>query len=164
VTKEEAPISDEKLKQEPLNLLLIEINRNRENQRSLIVVSHGVIELFVNTLIEAHCKSAKRISEDTRGYPHSVRLLILHELGVLSDSKYKMYNWFRRLRNRAAHDPLFSVCKSDLSHLPEKFREPDKLWDLCMELVCSLWNRNKDVLLPRFVPSLAAQQKEGDER
>ncbi len=157
----EKTISDEELKQEPLNLLLSEITRNRDNERSLVVVSHGVIELFVNTLIEAHCRNAKRIAEDTRGYPHSARLLILHELGVLTDREYEVYDWFRRLRNRAAHDPFFVVGKGDFGHLAEGFRDPSKLWELCIDLVGGLWNQNIPALLPRFLPAVAAQQKEG---
>jgi hypothetical protein len=131
-----------------------QIAKVQHDQRLLILVSHGVLELLVNGLIDAKCKNAKRIGSDSRGYPHSARLLILNEIGAISNEQLKQYDAFRRLRNRAAHDPLFSVTAPDLEHFSEYYREPS-LYLLCTAIVTSLWNDHVPVLAARFLPSMS---------
>jgi hypothetical protein len=57
----------------------------------------------MNALIINKAKNGKKISNDNRSYPYSSKILILHEIGVLSDEDFKVYDWFRKIRNKAAH-------------------------------------------------------------
>jgi hypothetical protein len=64
---------------------LMELNTLVHIPRFQVIVSHGVLELLVNTLIEHRCKNAKRIIERTRDYPYSVKLVMIHEKGLITD-------------------------------------------------------------------------------
>ena len=140
---------------DPLARFLQEITRVKDDQRLLILVSHGVLELFVNALVDAKCKNSKRITSDSRGYPHSARLIILNEIGVISDPQFEMYDWFRKLRNRAAHDPVFELRPEDLERLPEDHRNPARLERVCVSIVGGFWNAHIPELVGQFMPSLA---------
>lgn len=60
------------------------LHDSSDNARSLILIAHGFIELLVNTLIEKETKNGKRIA-NSRDFPHSAKLIILHELDLLTD-------------------------------------------------------------------------------
>jgi len=143
------------LPSDPLMRFFQEIGRVKNDQRLLLLVSHGVLELLVNSLIDLKCKNAKRIASDSRGFPHAARLLILNEIGVISDSQLKVYDSFRRLRNRAAHEPLFVTKAADLAAFSESLRDPASLYLLCTALVGGLWNDHVTDLAPRFLRSMA---------
>jgi hypothetical protein len=143
------------LPSDPLIRFFQEIGRVKNDQRLLLLVSHGVLELLVNSLIDLKCKNAKRITSDSRGFPHAARLLILNEIGVISDFQLKVYDSFRRLRNRAAHEPLFVIKAADLAAFYERFRDPASLYLLCTALVGGLWNDHVTDLASRFLPSMA---------
>jgi hypothetical protein len=152
------------LSQDPLFALFRELSKVKDNQRSLVIVTHGFIELLVNTLIAAHCKHGKKkIVLNSRDYSQSVKLVILNELNVLDDHLYRILDWFRKLRNKAAHEPFFQLTQSDLDfakksmdrfvrieHIPE-IRD---LNNFCRLLVGTIWNNNLDVLVPIFTPTL----------
>jgi hypothetical protein len=140
---------------DPFMRFLQEIGRVKDDQRLLLLVSHGVLELLANSLIELKCKNAKRIASDSRGFPHAARLLILSEIGVISDLQLKAYDAFRKLRNRAAHEPLFVIKAADLAAFSERFRGPASLYLLCTALVGGLWNDHVVELAPYFLPSMA---------
>jgi hypothetical protein len=80
--------------------------------------------------------------------------MILHEIGAISDGEFRTYEWLRRLRNRAANDPLFELSRDDLAPLTQSYRDPTKINELCVTLVAGFWNAHLDDLLPRFAPSL----------
>lgn len=140
---------------DPLMRFLQEIGRVKDDQRLLLLVSHSVLELLTNGLIELKCKNAKRIASDSRGFPHAARLLILNEIGVISDLQLKAYDSFRKLRNRAAHEPLFVIKAADLAAFSERFRDPASFYLLCTALVGGLWNDHVVDLASRFLPSMA---------
>lgn len=140
---------------DPLMRFFQEIGRVRNDPRLLILVSHGVLELLVNNLIDLKCKNAKRIASDSRGFPHAARLLILNEIGVISDTQLRVYDAFRKLRNRAAHEPLFAIKTEDFAAFAEHSRNPASLYLLCTALVGGLWNDHVPDLAPRFLPSMA---------
>src|SRR5262245_42192408 len=106
---------------EPLrNSLLVRVLRELEqvqdSPRLMVLIAHAFLELLVNAVIDAKCKNAKRINSNSRDFPHSAKLIILHEMGVLSDFRFKSLDWFRRLRNRAAHEPLFEVSADEIAN------------------------------------------------
>jgi hypothetical protein len=150
---------------DPVDKVMREVLDTTTDPRVAILVAHGLVELMINVLIEERCKNGKKIVNDTRGFPHSVRLLILHENGVLADSWYELRNRFRKLRNDAAHQPFFTVDKGQLMHVAEPWerdlpkdlnadRPSDSIGLLCGSIVQSLWQNHREVLGPRFAPRL----------
>jgi len=128
------------------------------HQRSLIIVTHGFVELLINTIIDDKCKNGKdRITANNRDYPQSVKLVLLHELGLIDDRLFKILDWFRKLRNRAAHEPFFELTTKDIdfvNHSMDRFvpnvpKQKDIL-RFCMYLIGTVWNNFLDILRPAF--------------
>jgi hypothetical protein len=155
----------EVLLKDPLPLFFQEVKKVSDNQRSIVIITHGFIELLINTIIEARCKHGKKkITTSNRDYPHSVKLVLLNELGILDDCLFRILDWFRKVRNKAAHEPFFKLSPADLDfankslgrfipdHPPLKNNE--LLNRFCVMLVATIWNGNLDELVPAFTPSL----------
>src|SRR4051794_28612572 len=77
------------------------------NPRILVLSTNGFLELLVNAVIDTKCKNGKKITSSNRDFSYSTKLLILNEVGLLPDGFYRILDWFRRIRNRAAHEPFF---------------------------------------------------------
>ena len=160
------PIED--MPNDPVFDFYKELSKVEDNQRSLVIITHGFIELLINTIIISHCKHGKKkITSNRRDYSQSVKLVLLNELNVLDDHLYKILDWFRKLRNKAAHEPFFQLTKEDLDFAKKSMKrfipldEPNNLENLnkfCKLLVGTIWNNNLDVLLPVFAPSLAKKK------
>jgi len=52
---------------DPLATFLEELSRVQDDHRLLVLVAHGVVELFVNTIAESKCQHGEKIASDTRG-------------------------------------------------------------------------------------------------
>ena len=118
-------------------------------------------------LIDHHLKNSKKVISDTQSYPHSTKLLILNELNVLDDAQYKTFDWFRRLRNKAAHQPIFAVTKSDLSAVvPDEYKDPNNFYKLCVDIIIGFWNQHIPIFGPKYAPGTVgdAQQVQADKR
>jgi len=135
--------------------VLIEMDSLKLNSRVVTLVAHGFIELMVNALVEAHCKNHQKISSNRRDYPHATKLLVLHELGILSDDRYRELDRFRDVRNRAAHDAVFRISADELSfvELPSAIAElgandrsstgrAARFYNACMILIGKFWNEH----------------------
>ncbi len=137
---------------QPIVRMQQEISKVREDPRSLTLVSHGLFELLVNALIKSRCKNGKKITKDHRGYPHSTKLIILHEIDAIDDYHFKIYNWFRDIRNDAAHEPLFSISMVDFKKIDVKSElTPRNYARICENIVFGFWNKHKDVFIPIFM-------------
>ena len=95
--------------------LISELSILPDHPRVLITVSHCYIELFVHLLAAAKCKNSKRIESSNRDYPHSVKIVLLHEAGIITEQWSEILHWFRKKRNEAAHRVEFSLSDEDLS-------------------------------------------------
>ncbi len=127
----------------------------KASNRLNVIAAHGLLELLVNAFVEANCKHGKDISRHRRDYSHSAKLVILHELGLLADWEFQQFDWFRKLRNRAAHDPLFAIHKDDLSLFQEtEYSTADAFHALCFDLVAGFWNRHVEFFGPKFMPDV----------
>ena len=143
------------LNETPLFRAAKEIGRVKDEPRLLVIITHGMVELMVNTLIDAHCKNASKITSNTRDFPHSSKLVILHEKGVLSDHHFGLLNWFRKLRNDAVHDPFFTLTPVRLEPLAdEQMRQPDNFHTVCSKLLGDLWMTFSNDIGPVFIPNL----------
>lgn len=132
-----------------------ELSKVRDNQRSLVLITHGFLELLVETLIRAKCKNAKRITDDQRSFSYAAKLLLLNEIGVIPDWRYQLFDSFRKVRNRAAHEAFFEVSDDEIERLAAKTdSEPTDLYELCVVTFASLWNNHIDEFGPVFAPVL----------
>jgi hypothetical protein len=134
-----------------LETVLQEFELLQHHPRSCVIVMHGFIELLINTLVEEKCKSGKKMAGNNRDYPHSVKLTLLHELDLLDDESFKNLNWFRKLRNDAAHEAVFSVTPDNLQIFAgTKFADVSHFPLLCMQIFMSLWNKYPDLFSSKF--------------
>jgi hypothetical protein len=123
--------------------VLREPEHYRDNHRLLLIVSCSFAELLIGTLIEEKCKNGKQINSNTRDFPFSVRLTLLHEMGLLHDLHLQRFNWLRKQRNDAAHNPGFRFTADRLPDwVGDAHRTPDKLFSLCANILCIFWNNH----------------------
>ncbi len=152
-----------------LSAFFQELAKVRDSQRLLVIVTHGFVELLLNAVIDVKCKHGKKkITSNSHDYSHSAKLVLLNELGLLDDRLYQILDWFRKLRNRAAHETFFQLIPSDMDFanssmdrfLPVKV-EPtvNDLDRFCKLLVGTIWNNHLDVLVPIFEPGLHQKKK-----
>lgn len=153
-----------------LSAFFRELASVRDNQRLLVIVTHGFVELFLNAVIDAKCKHGKkRITSNSRDYSHSVKLVLLNELSLLDNRLYQILDWFRKLRNRAAHETFFQLMPQDIEFAHKSMDrflpvnvEPTvgDLDRFCKLLVGTIWNTHLDVFVPIFEPKLHRKGKE----
>ncbi len=135
--------------------VVLEIRRIKDNHRMVVILAHGLIDLFINSLIEFHCKHAKRITDNFNQFPHSTKLILLNELGILSDHHYRLLDWFRDIRNKAAHRIRFQIDKNALGTFVNKdHRNPDKFADLCISIVSDVLNSHQIAVWAGLTPKL----------
>ena len=156
----------EELRDDTFLQVIQELALVKNHHRPLVLVTHGFIEMMVEALIKHHVKNPKRILVDSRTYPHSAKLLILNEVGVVDDQTYRVFDWFRRLRNRAAHEPLFKLLPEDFQRLrcsdpPEPLKDFHRF---CIFLLGGFWNVHLDVLGPLFAPGALGKSTEDPTR
>lgn len=144
---------------EPIVKFFRELDKVKDDQRSLVLVTNGILELLVETLVKSKCKNQKRFLQDGRGYPYSAKLLILHEIHAISDETFMAFDWFRKIRNDAAHKPFFAVTADTLKKLKDaNLKDPKNLYLLCVTLIGQLWNQNIDTFGPVFSPNMTKSQ------
>jgi hypothetical protein len=138
-----------------------------EHHRSLVIIAYGYIELFLNSIIDEKCKflnsiidekckhGKKRITKNNREFPLSVKLTLLNEMGILDDTLFRILDKFRKIRNRAAHEPSFSITTAEWQILndgldrfipEESKRKPNDLAHFCKLLIGAIWNENLDIV------------------
>ena len=129
------------------------------SERMLIIVTHGLIELMVNLLIQEKLKNADKINSDRCNYPHSVQLVLLNEKGLLDDWFFEQLDWFRDLRNSAAHNAFFQLADADRQRIDRILRAGpvDPTWTesmefgtFCSRLVEMFWNSHAQVFGPKL--------------
>ena len=148
--------------------LFPELKKVKDNQRSLVLITHGFIELLLNSIIDNKCKlGKKKITASSRDYPHSVKLVLLYELNYIDKQLYQILDRFRKVRNEAAHEPLFQIKEADSSFFNqslERFiageskRKPNNLYHFCILLIGTIWNENLDIFMPKFLPNMVKEE------
>ena len=139
----------------------------QHHPRSCVVIMHGFIELLINTLIEVKCKEGQKMVKNNRDYPHSIKLTLLYELGGLSEDEFKNLNLFRKLRNDAAHEAVFTITNEKAKmFVGSKFTTASQFPLLCMDIFMNLWNNHCDIFAPKFsregyVNSISSKTTEG---
>jgi len=125
-----------------------EIGIVKNNPRLLIIVSHSFIEMMIKTLLEYHVP-------DLYLKNHKQRLEKLKKQLVIDDFQFELYDWFRDLRNEAVHTPIFRLKVSDFEKLNSLVKKEqlgvDYFHRFSMKLIAELWNKNLDVLGPKYL-------------
>lgn len=120
------------------------------NYRFRVIVAGATLELLITTLIKHHCKKhGGKFVKNT----YASKLLILHEMGILSDNRYKLLNLFKKMRDDAAHEYKFEITKEKLSKFPITIttnREHYVVSHICIKMVMELWNEHSNVLARYF--------------
>ena len=158
----------------PTELLLTFANQIRSvphDPRLQIIIAQGMLELLVNTLVEKFCKGAEMIDADDRSFPYLVKLVILHEKGLIPDNYFKWMNGLRKIRNAAAHAAVFELekltpkywtpfrgLKATLTNYP--LDDPKNFVYLCQEMVSGFWNLHVRFFAPIFEPQLFEKKDE----
>ena len=114
--------------------------------RFQVLITQGFIDLLVNAVIDAKCKNAKKITDNTRDFPYSIKLLLLNELGLLSDSLYRALHEFKKYRNKAAHEPLFRLS----NRVVRDGRTAGTSHEYCLGLIVDFYNEHIGILGPMF--------------
>ena len=120
-----------------------EIGIVKDNPRLLVIVSHSFVEMMVKTLLDHHLPEAKLKN-------HYQRLEVLKKESVIDGFQFKLYDWFRVLRNDAVHTPIFRLKDSDFYALHCLVKKEqlgvDNFHRFSLTLIAELWNKNLDVL------------------
>lgn len=140
-----------------IQVLLLQL----EDVRSIILVAHGYLELLVSCIVDSKCKHAKRIKENGRDFSHSSKLILLSEAEHIDDDLFEELDAFRKLRNRAAHEPFFEISDCEFSSLGVKTKED--LRKRAVNLTAWLFSAHQDVLGPIFMPTMIIASPEARE-
>jgi hypothetical protein len=140
------------------------LHDRQDDPRTVVLIVHGFLELLVNTLIDAKCKHSRQIASRGHEFSHSAKLIVLHEIGCLTDEWFIRLDRARRIRNRAAHDPFFEITSDDLGLYPlsDMMREGRnhsddsdgrgrQFFDELYATLSQFWNANSKLFSPLFV-------------
>ncbi len=83
--------------------------RENDDEATIILIGHLLIENLIDKIIESKCKSPKTILNDSRTYPFSVKLHIVYSMGLLPDYIYKNIIRINNFRNKFAHNIEFNI-------------------------------------------------------
>lgn len=120
-----------------------EIGIVKDNPRLLVIVSHSFVEMMVKNLLE-HYVPGMQLKN------HNQRLEKLKKESVIGDFQFKLYDWFRELRNDAVHNPIFRLKESDFEKLHGLVKKEqlgiNNFHSFSIKLISELWNKNLEVL------------------
>lgn len=142
----------------PISMYFPEMESIKHSPRFQVIAANGILELLVNTLVEKKCKN-----ERARNFNYGVKLVLLNEMGIISDKHFKLYDAFRNIRNEAAHgefqlspkllEPFIDMRMGTVMEDPNKpvnFQDPKMFQLLCNLLFIRLWEDNLDVFQKKF--------------
>jgi len=119
--------------------------------RLLVLVGNGFLEVLITALVKHKLKRGKEISSDSRTYTYGPQLTLLYEASILTDKEFKTLDWYRTIRNRAAHEPIFRMTEGDFAALANPaYADATKLLRLTTDLVGSIWNKHHELFSPLF--------------
>jgi hypothetical protein len=108
------PLSDD------ITLEYIARLRLREDELGSIIKGHLLIEYIINKIILHKCKSPKKILDDNRSYTFSVKLQLVHSMGLIPNHIFDNVQRINKIRNQLAHNLDFEIKRLDF-----KFKRTD---------------------------------------
>ncbi|HRQ23230.1 MAG TPA: hypothetical protein PLF42_07355 [Anaerolineales bacterium] len=83
--------------------------RSSDDEATIVLVGHLIVENLINRVIRAKCKAPKTILGDVRVYTFAVKLQIIYAMGLLPEGIYKNIVRINKLRNKYAHNIEFDI-------------------------------------------------------
>lgn len=131
------------------------------NYRFRVTATGATLELFITTLVKHHCpKHGGKFAN----WSFERKLALLHEMGILTDNRFRLLNHFRDLRNNAAHEVKFEITKQTIAKFPVTLVKPENVpeheivFHICAKMAFELWNEHHNVLAQYFFPE---QERKG---
>ena len=125
-----------------------EIGIVKDNPRLLVIVSHAFVEMMVKTLSDHYIPTVVLKN-------HNQRLEKLKKEKIIDDFQFSVYDWFRELRNEAAHTPIFRLSNEHYSPLRgivnNKDLKAECFHRFSLSLISELWNKNIEILGPVYL-------------
>jgi len=138
-----------KTAKEKLDLIPLfhKLGEAEDDDFKLIILVNTILELLVNILIKERVKNKSRIVNGNE-YTHSIKLVILNEKNIIDDILFRDIDALRKIRNKAAHEPVFKLNNDDIKDL--QLSNNDRLYDSCITIIGTLWNQNKNTFMKYF--------------
>ncbi|NAZ48130.1 hypothetical protein GL178_18340 [Vibrio toranzoniae] len=125
-----------------------EIGLVKDNPRLLVIVSHSFVEMIVKTLSDHYLPEVKLKN-------HNQRLEKLRKEQVIDEFQFQVYDWFRDLRNKAAHTSIFRLNDSDFEPLIGLVKREQlgvqSFHLFSIKLISELWNKHLEILAPVYL-------------
>ena len=103
--------------------------------------------MLINILVLERLKKGEKV----KSFSYAVRLIMLHQAGIISDKEFLHLEWYKDIRNQAAHEPLFKITNESFIKLGNpSYSSPDKLLKLTTDLLGSIWNAHYELFTPSF--------------
>ncbi len=87
--------------------------RKHDDELGITLKGHLLVEYLINKIIEAKCKSPKKILENSKTYSFSVKTQLLYAMDFLPEYLNKNISKLNNIRNELAHNLNFSEQKID---------------------------------------------------
>lgn len=97
---------------DPATVMQAEYNtrlRANDDEATVILVGHLIIENLLDKIIRIKCKSPKKILDDHITYCFAVKLQIVYSMGLLPDDVYKNILRINMFRNKFSHNIEFNI-------------------------------------------------------
>ncbi len=127
--------------------LFHKLGKAEDDDLKLIILVNTFLELLVNILIKERVKNKSKIVNGNE-YTYSIKLVILNEKNIIDDILFRDIDTLRKIRNKAAHEPVFKLNNDDIKDL--QLGKIEKLYDSCITIIGTLWNRNKNTFMKYF--------------
>jgi hypothetical protein len=145
----------------PFELFFPEMELAKGSPRFQIIITNCIFELLVNTIIELKCKNAKAVAK----YNYSTKLVLLHEMNLITNCQYTFLDAFRSIRNKAAHGAQFNLTEDMLTPFKdmlirnkrEQYYNKDGFHRICLLCLIELWNHNVTIFHPYFNAEIKAE-------
>ena len=139
-----------KNKNDYLRKVFLEIDKVKDNDRIIMLIAHGFLELLINTLVGKKCQNHKKILEYRSEFSYSAKLILLNEMGYINRKEFRILDRFRKIRNEAAHEPIFKLSRSDIEYFSEFNPPSEDIVLLCKRIIIIIWNKYNLVFYPIF--------------
>lgn len=88
--------------------------RANDDEATIILVSHLLIESLLDKIIQIKCKSPKKILDDHVTYCFSVKLQIIYAMGLLPDNIFNNIVRINKFRNKFSHNIEIDINPNDM--------------------------------------------------
>jgi hypothetical protein len=136
-----------------LHWMHFEIVKSNHDDRLLVLTANAGFEVIINAIVNTRLKRPGELGDKA----YHIKLLVLFESGLLSETLFDTLNWLRQIRNDAAHLPFFRLTEDWLQKCPFHPTARNDLAGLLIDISAYVANPHwwyvSPVLLPNMVRS-----------